>query len=1212
MTIKKFLFAPTAWRLGGANGSADVPVRIVAGLTPAIRRAAMTLLATIITTTAFAGYGWYSGAMSIGGATTDCTAWSTSGDTPTDLGNLTDMTITSIAFNVWSDANDRSGANMYFRIWNGGDEQVGSDQNLWLGSSTRIEGKAHDFAISWTGTFDLADEVGLNLEPGKTYYIDMWAKTYGSSGDEWYSGTNNSNYHAKLTYVPLYTVTFNSNGGSIVDAQKVPHGQTATAPTPTMEGGTFLGWTLNGADYDFSTAVTTDITLVAKWSVETYYVDADGTSTNVTATTLTGAETFLAAGTYLVSGDITYDHKLKLDNATVNIILANGKTMSIGTEGNPVENHGIMNENGNNNTALNIYGQTTNTDAAGSMEIYSNVKCIYNIASYTQHSGNVKCVVPTNSNEFRGIDVTNFTLNGGKLDVSAPTDGIKVGNVTINGGVLNATKRSGSSDDAAIYGVSSVSINGGQVTATATNGGQGIKSDSGDITLGYSSETDFIDASSYSVDSGKKVKVKDGLKMEYSSNNYEGELTSEQISYIGGKKLQPVTTRVYFYINYQDGSNPAVQTVGYGLKVTEPTIEARMGYNLSGWYTDSDCTDGYEFDFNAPVSTIYNIALYAKWTPITYYVEFDKNAADATGTMDPVTATYGQWTDIPACTFNFAGHALKEWNTAADGTGESYAPGWPVYNLANEQDAVVTLYAQWGKDISTCTAEVPDQTKKYKIGEDIIENDMISYKFENANSYSEVAEQVDAVVKDGNKTLTLGTDYMFGVVTMANGDPIDWQGSKIGDECRVEIKGMGDYAGSKWAYFMVTAEDAGDTWGDLAWSFHAGTLTINKKNDVTGNVSMNATTQVNYPWFSIANYIKTVTLGEGVTSIAAEAFAGTSNVHSYGSLTTLNLPTSLTSIESNAFAFCSSLTIDLDAILAENITIGDNAFYQIGCLTSSLADKGNNATKIALLMQANANVTLSGRTLYKDDHWNTICLPFGLGNSNADEGHHFDGTLFEGATVMELNGTDSEFDTSTGTLKLNFSDAKSISAGTPYIIKWASGDNLVDPEFTGVSLISDTPTPAQSTDNKVYFRGNFSPAAIAVGDKSSLFLSIGKDDNGTPDDPADDKEVNTLYYPGGTNYEDFPGLDPAADADHFYLGAFRAWFHVDLTGNGAGVRHFVLNFGDDDETTGVSPITVADGDVRVPRWYTLDGVRLDAQPTKKGLYIHGGKKVVIK
>ena len=29
-------------------------------------------------------------------------------------------------------------------------------------------------------------------------------------------------------------------------------------------------------------------------------------------------------------------------------------------------------------------------------------------------------------------------------------------------------------------------------------------------------------------------------------------------------------------------------------------------------------------------------------------------------------------------------------------------------------------------------------------------------------------------------------------------------------------------------------------------------------------------------------------------------------------------------------------------------------------------------------------------------------------------------------------------------------------------------------------------------------------------------------------------------------------------------------------------------------------------------WYSLDGRKLDAKPAKKGLYIRGGKKVIIK
>lgn len=208
------------------------------------QRAALTLLTLVMAftaQTAWADYGWNDASMSIGGITTDFTTWSTDGANPTDLGNLTNMTITSIAFNVWSDANDRGGANMYFRIWDGGSSQVGADQDLWLGSATRIAGD-HDFSISWTGTKDLASAVGLTLEPGKTYYIDMWAKTYGNSVDEWYSGNNGSNYHAKLSY--------NSLSYATVTGINASYGWTGSAihPVPVVK----LGETelISGTDYD--------------------------------------------------------------------------------------------------------------------------------------------------------------------------------------------------------------------------------------------------------------------------------------------------------------------------------------------------------------------------------------------------------------------------------------------------------------------------------------------------------------------------------------------------------------------------------------------------------------------------------------------------------------------------------------------------------------------------------------------------------------------------------------------------------------------------------------------------------------------------------------------------------------------------------------------------------------------------------------------------
>lgn len=74
--------------------------------------------------------------------------------------------------------------------------------------------------------------------------------------------------YAKWTTV-TYTVTFNTNGGSVIAPVKVAEGSTVLKPlTPSKSGVAFENWYKEAALvnlYDFSTPVTADITLYAKW-----------------------------------------------------------------------------------------------------------------------------------------------------------------------------------------------------------------------------------------------------------------------------------------------------------------------------------------------------------------------------------------------------------------------------------------------------------------------------------------------------------------------------------------------------------------------------------------------------------------------------------------------------------------------------------------------------------------------------------------------------------------------------------------------------------------------------------------------------------------------------------------------------------------------------------------------------------------------------------
>lgn len=108
-----------------------------------------------------------------------------------------------------------------------------------------------------------------------------------------------------------YTVTFNSDGGSSVSKQTVVSGKTATKPSnPTKSGYTFKGWYLNGTEYDFSSKVTKNITLTAKWEknkVVNYLVERIESSTEgqiIIYVTLDGKKVAGTVDITSVSGEV--------------------------------------------------------------------------------------------------------------------------------------------------------------------------------------------------------------------------------------------------------------------------------------------------------------------------------------------------------------------------------------------------------------------------------------------------------------------------------------------------------------------------------------------------------------------------------------------------------------------------------------------------------------------------------------------------------------------------------------------------------------------------------------------------------------------------------------------------------------------------------------------------------------------------------------------
>lgn len=254
---------------------------------------------------------------------------------------------------------------------------------------------------------------------------------------------------------------------------------------------------------------------------------------------------------------------------------------------------------------------------------------------------------------------------------------------------------------------------------------------------------------------------------------------------------------------------------------------------------------------------------------------------------------------------------------------------------------------------------------------------------------------------------------------------------------------------------------------------------------------------------------------------------------------------------------------------------------------SKALELGNEETKNGTLIDSwhsnTTNVTLKDRTLYKDGSWNTLCLPFPLTTEQLAA------SPLAGAVIRTLD--DASF--SNGELTFNFTDnVTSISAGTPYIIKWnkangyeeanAQTRDINNPVFTNVVIDKTINNKVCDLDNGkcVTFKGVYTPISYDQTNRSILFLG----DN------------NKLYFPkSGAK-----------------INSCRAYF--ELTGfemaDVAQARIFV----NDGNATGIISI---DNDNKIivneaEGWYCLDGRKLSGKPFAKGVYIRDGKKVVIK
>ena len=146
-----------------------------------------------------------------------------------------------------------------------------------------------------------------------SYTFGGWASSQANAnaGTMWYadgaSVANLGNTTLYAIWKAGYTVTFDSQGGSSVSSQSVNYNAKATKPNPdpTYTGYTFGGWYKEQActnAYDFNTIVTANITLYAKWTINTYTVAYNKNATDATGTTASSSHTYGTAKALTANG----------------------------------------------------------------------------------------------------------------------------------------------------------------------------------------------------------------------------------------------------------------------------------------------------------------------------------------------------------------------------------------------------------------------------------------------------------------------------------------------------------------------------------------------------------------------------------------------------------------------------------------------------------------------------------------------------------------------------------------------------------------------------------------------------------------------------------------------------------------------------------------------------------------------------------------------
>ena len=512
-----------------------------------------------------------------------------------------------------------------------------------------------EYSIERTVTFDTGDGSAVESQTiadgctvqrpadptRKGLQFKGWADAEGDAYDFDSPVTSDLTLYAQWTDaagVPMtdLVVTFDSAGGSAVDSQYVPRGETAQKPVdPTNGGFKFDGWYLeDGTAYDFSAPVTGDLTLRAQWSGS----DAQPTvAYEVTFDTAGGSA--VASQTIAEGGTVT-----KPTDPTQEGFTFDGWTLE---DGNPYDFDSPV------TSSFTLYASWTASDEPAVFAHVVTFDSAGGTAVADQVVGDGGTVKRPEDPTQEGWTFGGWYLENGDLYdfASAVT-----GDLT-----LYAHWSTGGEPVSACL-VTFDSSPGSEVTAQTVRVGGTVKKPADPVFAGFKFDGWYLEGGTTAYDFSSPVTSSLTLYAKWSASS------------------EPAYS---FQVTFDAGEGIAIdaQTVAAGGTVTRPADPVKEGSTFAGWLTEN----GTLYDFDSPVNS--SFTLYAKWAASggsvpAHVVTFD--SAGGTAVADQVVGD-GETVRKPDNPTQ-EGFAFDCW---VDENGTT------AYDFSSPVTTDLTLYAVW-------------------------------------------------------------------------------------------------------------------------------------------------------------------------------------------------------------------------------------------------------------------------------------------------------------------------------------------------------------------------------------------------------------------------------------------------------------------------------------------------------------------------------------